>query len=137
MLLSREFHDRSISLCWQLTSPKLGLNFAFCLLSWHQQLDILRLWSDKKYSQLLHFIQAFNTQSSCSIVNCRVDISSNALIVSVLFLHHTHCLMILLEILQVTTLLLVSTVDAYRFYTKLLFSIKSKVISCATKCNLA
>ena len=38
--------------------------FAFCLLSWHQQLDILRLWSDKKYSQLLHFIKAFNTQSS-------------------------------------------------------------------------
>ena len=40
-----------------------------------------------------------------------------------------HCLMILLEILQLTTLLSVSTVDAYRFYTKLLFSIKSKVIT--------
>ena len=30
-----------------------------------------------------------------------------------------------------------STVDAYKFYTTLLFSIKSKVISYATKCNLA
>ena len=48
-----------------------------------------------------------------------------------------HCLMILLEILLLTTLLLVTIVDAYRFYTKLLFSIKSKVVSYATKCNLA
>ena len=32
---------------------------------------------------------------------------------------------------RVTILLLVSTVDAYRFYTKLLFSIRSKVISYA------
>ena len=32
---------------------------------------------------------------------------------------------------------ILSTVGAYRFYTKLIFSIRSKVISYATKCNLA
>ena len=48
-----------------------------------------------------------------------------------------HCSMILLEILQLTTSLQMSTVNAYRFYTKLLFSIRSKVIGYAIKCNLA
>ena len=36
-----------------------------------------------------------------------------------------------------TTLLKTSTVDAYKFYTNLPFSVRSKVISYATNCNLA
>ena len=38
---------------------------------------------------------------------------------------------------KIVQILLGHPVDAYSFYTKLLFSVRSKVISYATKCNLA